>query len=56
MSQNIYKTAAQNTVKALPKRFLGWILGVYTAELIKLKAVEESKKETLTREVRRKLR
>jgi hypothetical protein len=47
MSKNIYKEAAVNTLQSLPKRFLGWVLGVYTAELIKLRAVEQTKKDIL---------
>ncbi len=47
MSKNIYKEAAVNTLQSLPKRFLGWVLGVYAAELIKLRAVEQTKKDIL---------
>jgi hypothetical protein len=55
-TKNKYQQAAENTLKALPKRFLGWVLGVYTAELIKLNAVEQAQKETLAKQIRRRSR
>ncbi len=48
MTKNtIYKEAAINAVKSLPKRFPAWLLGVYTAELLKLRAVENAQKDLL---------
>ncbi len=55
-TKNIYKEAAVNAVKALPKRFPGWLLGVYTAELIKLQAVEKSRKDTLAEQIKKQTR
>ncbi len=48
MTKNtIYKEAAVNAVKSLPKRFPAWLLAVYTAELLKLRAVENAQKDLL---------
>lgn len=50
------KEALLNTLQALPRRFPAWVLGVFTAELLKLKGAEEARKTALAQEIKRKVR